>query len=770
MGCSGSKTSVPERRVQFSEENEDDGQGFDGVSANSRTGAHDDFPREMRSAPTLNRVIVFKSALADSSDEEDVDNEVYSSEEEENSSIDHNSVRSLSNDIVSIPDLSLDEKRETPLQFHWMHDMPRSPEESHRKRLNSAAAEAEKQRLDALEELKRPPAVPAQRRPTLGPARSLKELLDHSPPPMDKLVFVNFNNLKYDLQNRRPRTAFPRNPEDEDLGEAILENPSFSRPDTFMVFVSHEWIGEVLPEAEDGCKGRKCDTEYGDKYRLLMKAIETAWETLAPGMVNCYVWCDHFCLNQDKDTGAYTGVSLLNLNICNIMRLCDIMLTPIVDIGGYNSWDYPTPSPSAEQAGAALAGREGVDWFAEYKSEAFQGISSPFLPHSLSTDTTDSFDKLSLPLSEGGGGNMSPCSNDSTPIAGTGALGAPSKDDVHDADDAGTEHKASSSSVDDHTHTHARRRTKDSGYLRRAWCRLEMLCNAAVPLLDEWIKYGIMSKEEQDGIKQAKVEHEDKVVEKRHEAFRGSLLSAARHGIRPHYIYGTKEEMTSHGPILLPRYSKKLSEELHAINGVCTDEAVDKTLIDAILKQIESTVQPLVDGGGSMAWWRKEMYSGGRNADGLKHGFGTYVWPDNSSYAGPWAFDMANGKGGMLRLANSDTVEGAFKDGKPSGFCTYSSLIGDVYFGELNHKLEKHGQGKMQYANGDAYEGYWADNMRHHKGRFTYMEGDQFTGFFKNNKMNGYGTWKYVSEPYLPVLLFLYLSYPCPSLSLSVFL
>ena len=131
---------------------------------------------------------------------------------------------------------------------------------------------------------------------------------------------------------------------------------------------------------------------------------------------------------------------------------------------------------------------------------------------------------------------------------------------------------------------------------------------------------------------------------------------------------------------------------------------------------------------------------------------------------------MANGKGGMLRLANSDTVEGAFKDGKPSGFCTYSSLIGDVYFGELNHKLEKHGQGKMQYANGDAYEGYWADNMRHHKGRFTYMEGDQFTGFFKNNKMNGYGTWKYVSEPYLPVLLFLYLSYPCHSLSLSVFL
>ena len=700
-GCQSSTPQAEQRRVQWTDDHDDGGDNFDGVSSNSAGGNLSDQPRQLRTAPTLNRVIVFKSTLADSSDEENVENEVYSSEEEETgSTADRASVRSTSNDFSFIPDLSADEKRVTPFQFDWMHDMPRSPEERHRTRSIHAAAEAEKKRLAELEELNRPPSIPPERRATIGPVRDLKELLDHKPPPTDRLVFVNFNNLKFDVKNRKPRTSFPRNPGDEDLAEAILENPVFSRPDTFMVFVSHEWVGEMLPETAGGGKGRKCDTDQGDKYRLLLKAIETTWETLAPGMANCYVWCDHFCLNQDKDTGAYTGVSLLNLNICNIMRLCDVVITPVLDIDGYSSWEYPATGPSADEVGAALAGRDGVDWYKGYKSVAFQGV--PMRPADIDV----------------------PNSSDTTVEAGLeSSLGEEGK---AESEGAGTD-----------------RARPGSGYLQRAWCRLEMYCDAAVPLLDEWIDFGLKSKPEEDKIKQAKMEHEKKILEKRHKSFRGSLLSAAKHGIRPHYLYGTKEEMSSLGPILLPRLTKQHSEELYALEGACTDEAVDKTLIDAVLKQIDKTVQPLVD-GGQQPWWRKEMYSGSRDSDGLKHGFGTYTWADNSSYTGPWTKDQATGKGGKLCLANGDTVEGSFNAGKPHGFCTYTALIGDIYFGELSGKLEKQGQGKIQYANGDAYEGYWANNQRNYKGRFTYSEGDQFTGFFKNGKMHGYGTWKYI--------------------------
>ena len=237
------------------------------------------------------------------------------------------------------------------------------------------------------------------------------------------------------------------------------------------------------------------------------------------------------------------------------------------------------------------------------------------------------------------------------------------------------------------------------------------------------------------------------VLAQRHASFRGSLLTEATHGLRPHYIYGSKEELSCRGPIKLPRLTKGLSERLQALEGMCTDEKVDKTIINAVLKQIEATALPLMDAKNKtgVRWWRRECYSGGRDpSNGAKHGHGTFTFADSSSYTGPWEHNVMSGKDGVLTLANGDVLAGAFAAGKHIGFCHYTSLIGDKYFGELNDKLEKHGQGKLTYVNGDEYEGYWANNQRHHKGRFTYEEGDCFTGFFKSNKMHGYGTWKYV--------------------------
>ena len=91
--------------MQWSDSQEDAGAKFDDVSSDSVGGGQGDRPRHLTTAPTLSRVIVFKSALADSSDEENVENEVYSSEDEENdSAADRSSIRSVSNDFISIPD------------------------------------------------------------------------------------------------------------------------------------------------------------------------------------------------------------------------------------------------------------------------------------------------------------------------------------------------------------------------------------------------------------------------------------------------------------------------------------------------------------------------------------------------------------------------------------------------------------------------------------------------------------------------------------------
>ena len=427
MGACSSSTSGdelnesrPSRKVTFSGSHSNSFPSRDRADSSDSATGYDVDPRFNR-APTLNRVIVFKSALADSSDEgkSDEDGDVESLEETNEES----SKYSVNSDMH----LEEDEKRETPFQFDWMKDLPRSPAESKRKKLSEAAfAEARKKQLEEQEALDRKLQEEDEReragsrgdsaKLTAQKTRSLKELLDHKPPPTDKLLFVNFTKLKFHPVTHKYRTELPRNPEDEDLAEAILESPSFNRPESFMVFVSHEWIGDEIENQKE--KGRKCDTANNDKFHLLVKAIEKAWAELAPGMVNCYVWCDYMCLNQDKDVGAYTGVSLLNLNLCNIMRLCDIVLTPIVDVdleGGQEcSWSYGEPLPSEDDVGKVLCGRDGIDWFKAYKSQAFLGY----------------------------------------------------QDGSH------------------------------RGYLNRAWCRLEMLCSAKVPLLEEWIR--MVSKTKRD--------------------------------------------------------------------------------------------------------------------------------------------------------------------------------------------------------------------------------------------------------------------------------
>ena len=50
----------------------------------------------------------------------------------------------------------------------------------------------------------------------------------------------------------------------------------------------------------------------------------------------------------------------------------------------------------------------------------------------------------------------------------------------------------------------------------------------------------------------------------------------------------------------------------------------------------------------------------------MKHGFGTQVWPDGSTYTGDWQHNTQNGLGIFTR-PNGDYYKGEVKMGKPHG-------------------------------------------------------------------------------------------------------
>ena len=56
------------------------------------------------------------------------------------------------------------------------------------------------------------------------------------------------------------------------------------------------------------------------------------------------------------------------------------------------------------------------------------------------------------------------------------------------------------------------------------------------------------------------------------------------------------------------------------------------------------------------------MYKGGYK-DGLKHGWGIFVWEDGMQYEGEWLNGKQHGKGRML-MPNGKALEGVWDEGK----------------------------------------------------------------------------------------------------------
>jgi hypothetical protein len=92
-------------------------------------------------------------------------------------------------------------------------------------------------------------------------------------------------------------------------------------------------------------------------------------------------------------------------------------------------------------------------------------------------------------------------------------------------------------------------------------------------------------------------------------------------------------------------------------------------------------------------------YDGERSENGMRHGTGTYTYPNGKYYKGTWKNDKKHGEGKLYFKDGEISYEGFYKDGK------------------------RHGKGKMTDKKGNKYNGDWVENKKHGKGVYKSVTG-----------------------------------------------
>ena len=138
--------------------------------------------------------------------------------------------------------------------------------------------------------------------------------------------------------------------------------------------------------------------------------------------------------------------------------------------------------------------------------------------------------------------------------------------------------------------------------------------------------------------------------------------------------------------------------------------------------------------------YKKNNYKG-EYKDGMRHGQGTYNYPDESKYVGEWKDDMPNGKG-TITYTEGTKYEGEWQDNKWHGQGIYSFPDGSKYEGEYKNNKQE-GQGTATFEDGSKYEGKWKDNMQNGQGTYTFADGSKYVGERKDSKMHGQGTYTF---------------------------
>ena len=86
---------------------------------------------------------------------------------------------------------------------------------------------------------------------------------------------------------------------------------------SLIVFISHRWLRSLDNQPDDA---------NDSKFQLIVEGLEKVKKYFCPDMQNMYLWLDYSSIDQDRSS-SMDEWKLLN----QVMRLCDIIFTPMVD-------------------------------------------------------------------------------------------------------------------------------------------------------------------------------------------------------------------------------------------------------------------------------------------------------------------------------------------------------------------------------------------------------------------------------------------------------
>lgn len=136
-------------------------------------------------------------------------------------------------------------------------------------------------------------------------------------------------------------------------------------------------------------------------------------------------------------------------------------------------------------------------------------------------------------------------------------------------------------------------------------------------------------------------------------------------------------------------------------------------------------------------------YTGDRDVvSELRHGIGTYVYPNGETYTGEWKNGLRSGKGVYL-YSDGSRYKGEYLLNLRHGKGTYTYKNGDKYRGSY-HKGKRQGTGKFTFKSGKIYKGQYKSDKRHGKGVIYYVNGDRLEIGYYKGKRHGKGKYFFV--------------------------
>lgn len=266
-------------------------------------------------------------------------------------------------------------------------------------------------------------------------------------------------------------------------------------------------------------------------------------------------------------------------------------------------------------------------------------------------------------------------------------------------------------------------------YLNRAWCRVEMMCAAVIPIL----------------------ENDSKID--RHTMFDAGLAHHCSQNRRPHFVFASLDVDEYLPPLLLPPLLHSYFNDYHPLLG-----SLSKKSDLVVIRQLLSEIQPYLDAckivssfcgtenSGQMIFSTGDVYVGSWNAD-MRDGNGSQRYLSGSSFDGQWKCDRWHGYG-HHKDSVGNHFRGDFVNGKINGLCCVEYVDGRVFTGEWKDN-KYHGQGTMVKVEKGTYqwtlEGVW-ENGRINRGRFFNANGDVYEGEFRKNWLNGRGTYRWANN------------------------